>query len=120
MPLQRGQLQPMPGLLGLKSPRLAIQAAQLQLRAPITGTRCLAQQLDTDAPVAGIAALAAEHLAQSTLRLNHTLTRRLLEQTAGDAFHAGSFSQPRTVEQPGGDTNGNLSAHWKGVELAAG
>ncbi len=120
MPLQRCQLQPMPGLLGLEGPRLAIKAAQLKLRPAIASTRRLAQQLYTDAPVAGITTLAAEHLAQPTLRLNHTLARRLLEQPTGDAFHAGSFGQPRAVEQPGGKTNGNLGTNGERMEFAAG
>lgn len=100
--LRGGLLEPEPRLGRLVVLRLAIQAAKLQLRLAIAGTGRLAQQLEADAPVPLAGALAAEQAPQPALRLDHALTRRLLEQPPGDALDALIASQVLTVEQPQG------------------
>lgn len=76
------------------------------LRATVTGTGGLTQQLLTDTPVTGIAALPANQLAEAALCSDHTFTGRLLEQTAGQVLGAGTVAQARRIEQPFGNTHG--------------
>ena len=96
--LPRCQLQPMASLLRFTVTRLTIELTKLQLSAHIAGAGGLAQQLKTHAPITRIAAITAEHLPQSTLRLHHTLQSRLLEQATGKAFNARRSAETRTVQ----------------------
>ena len=96
--LPRCQLQPMAGLLRFIVARLAIQLAELQLGAHITGAGSLAQQLKTHAPITRVAAITAEHLSQSALRLYHTLQSRLLKQMTSKAFDARGMTEARTIQ----------------------
>ena len=77
---------------------LAIQLAEFKLGAHIASAGGLTQQLKTHAPITWIAAITAEHLPQSALRLHHTLQGWLLEQVACKAFNAGSMTESRTVQ----------------------
>lgn len=100
----------------LQSARLAIEAAQLELGGAVASTRRLAQQFHADTTVAGIVAVAAEHLAKAALSLHHALAGRLLEQATGNPFHAGGMPQPRAVQQPSGNANRYLGTDGKRIE----
>ncbi|MNP64876.1 hypothetical protein D3C76_1604110 [compost metagenome] len=84
----------LPRLTGLAEPRV------LQLRKAVAGPRRLAQQFMTDAPVTGIAAVAAEHLPQPALGHYHALASRLFEQASGQVLDLRLFAQARVVQQP--------------------
>jgi hypothetical protein len=103
--LASGQLQPVPGLQRLALTRLAIQTTELQLGAYVTGTRRLTQQLLADTSVTGVATVTAQQLAKATLRCDHALARRLLEQAPGEMLDRGVVPQAGAVEQPEGQTN---------------
>ena len=92
------QLKPVPGFLRFIIARLAIQLAEFQLSAHITGASRLAQQLKTHTAITRVAAIAAKQLPQSTLSLHHTLQGRLLEQAAGKAFNARGIAQTWAVQ----------------------
>lgn len=98
--LGRCQFQPVAGLQRLTQARLGIQATQLQLGAQIAGTRRLAQQFQADTPIPGIAAIAAEQLAEAALRLDHAKPGGLLEHTSSQALDAGTVPQTGSVQQP--------------------
>jgi hypothetical protein len=66
----------------------------------IPGPRGLAQQVVAYTPIPGVTAFAAHQLPKTTLRSHHTFSGWLLEQSPGQVFDAGTFSQARAVEQP--------------------
>ncbi len=76
------------------------------LRTTVTGAGGLTQQLLTDTPVTGVAALPTDQLAETALCSDHTFTGRLLEQTASEVFGAGTVAQARRIEQPLSHTYG--------------
>lgn len=98
--LRSGSFQPVASLQRLTLTRLAVVPAKLQLGPQIARAGRLAQQLQADAPITGIAALAAQNLTQTALGNHHALTRRLLEQAPGNTLDAGVMAQTRTVKQP--------------------
>lgn len=103
-------LQPVARLCELSLTRLTVITRQLQLRTQITCPGSLAQQLQTDATVTGVAAIAAQQLPQTTLCHDNPLTGRLLEHASGDAFDTGVMSQAWAIEQPQGQAGGQASA----------
>ena len=82
------------------------EQTEFLLCTTVTGAGGLTQQILTDAPIPGIAALAAHQLTESTLRRNHALACRLLEQTSRQVLGIAAFAQTRAVEQPFGHTHG--------------
>ena len=72
--------------------------AEFQLGAQVARARRLAQQLQADAPIAGVAAVAAQQLAQTALGNDHALACRLLEQTPGNVFDVGVFAQAWAIQ----------------------
>ncbi len=80
----------------------------------IAGTSSLAQQLLPDATIAGIAAFAAQHAAQTALRLDHPFARRLLEQAPGEMLDLRLGAEARAVEQPQGNLQRQASGFGKG------
>jgi hypothetical protein len=59
-----------------------------------------------NAPVTGVATIAAQHLPQAALRHHHALARRLFEQAPGQVLDLGFVAQARAVEQPQGNFQG--------------
>ena len=100
--LGRRHFQPVARLNRLGLARLTVVARQLQLGTQIAGTGGLAQQFQANATITGIATVATQQLPQTTLRHNHTLTRRLLEHASGDTLDAGMVAETRAIEQPQG------------------
>ena len=100
-----GQLQPVAGLQRLAMARLAVEPAEFQLGSPVTGAGGLAQQLQADAAIAGVAAVAAQQLAQPALGNDHAFTGWALEQASGETLDAGVVPQAGTIEEPGGQTS---------------
>ena len=92
------QFQPVPGFGQIDMARLAVQTPQFQLRTAVMRTTGLAQQLETDAPVTRIATIAAKQFAQTALRHDYTLARRLFEQAAGELFGTDAMAQARAVQ----------------------
>ncbi len=82
------------------------EQTKFPLRATITGTGGLAEQILTDTPVTGVTALAAHQLTEAALRSHHAITRRLFEQAASEVFGIVAGAQARAVEQPFGNANG--------------
>lgn len=60
-------LQPVAALVRLQRSRFAAVSAELQLRLDVSGTRGLAQQLETEAAITGSAAVTAEQLTKTAL-----------------------------------------------------
>lgn len=109
--LGSGQLQPVARLLQLALAWLTIEATQLQLSTLIAGTRRLAQQLLTDAPITGIAAITAQQLAKAALGHHHPPPRRLLEQTSGQTLERRTLAQNGLIQQPAGQADGKATRH---------
>ena len=84
------------------------EQTEFLLRTTITSAGGLAQQILTDATVSCVAALAAHQLTEATLRRDHTITCRLLEEAASEVFGIVTVAQARAVEQPFGNANGKL------------
>ncbi|GLH36638.1 hypothetical protein RS1P1_09210 [Pseudomonas moraviensis] len=87
------------------------------LRAPVTGTGGLTQQLLTDTPVTRVAAFTADQLAKTALRGDHAFTGRLLEQTAGEMLGAGAIAQARGIEQPFSHADGEALGRGNRIRL---
>ncbi len=79
---------------------------QFLLRAKVTGTGSLTQQVVADAAIPGIPALTAHQLTETALRDDHAFARWLLQQTPGEMLGIEAVDQARTVEQPFGYTHG--------------
>lgn len=92
-----------------------MEPVELQLRAAVTGTSGLTQQLLTDAAIALITAITAEQLAQSALRQHHALQGRLLEQATGKTLDAGRVAEVRIVQQPERDAQGQTGSRGGGL-----
>lgn len=76
------------------------EQAEFLLRTPVASAGGLAQQLLADASIPGVTALAAHQLAEATLRRDHAVARRLLEQAASEVLGVMAGAQARAVEQP--------------------
>ena len=74
------------------------EQTEFALCTPVAGASGLAQQILPDAPITGIAALAAHQLAETTLCRDHAFARRLLEQTPRQMLGITVIAQTRAVE----------------------
>jgi hypothetical protein len=70
-----------------------------------------------DASVAGVAAIAAKHLPQATLRHHYALARGLFEQSSGQVLDLRLVAQARAVEQPQGHFQRKAlgGRHWRRI-----
>ena len=82
------------------------EQTEFPLCTTVAGASGLAQQILADAPIPGIAALAAHQLAEATLRRDYAFACRLLEQAPCDVLGIMTVAQARAVEQPFCDANG--------------
>ncbi len=82
------------------------EQTEFPLCTTVAGASGLAQQILADAPIPGIATLAAHQLAEATLRRDYAFACRLLEQAPRQMLGITAIAQPRAVEQPFGHTHG--------------
>ena len=79
---------------------------QFALGASVAGASSRAQQIVTDAAVAGIPALTAHQLAETTLCGDYTFPGRLFEQTPSEVLDIAALPEARAVQQPQSDLQG--------------
>jgi hypothetical protein len=82
------------------------ELAQFALGTAVAGTSSRAQQIVADAAVAGISALTAHQLAETTLRGDYTFPSRLFEQASSEVLDIAALPKARAVQQPQSDLQG--------------